>query len=86
MTEYFAKLNRLIELAEAAAVVQYIMAPDHRQDILRAKYIHILKSSEGFSHSEDYSDEERNNTRLVTSGLTLDQMLDDPRRGQGGKN
>ena len=83
MSDIFLKLSRNVALAEAAAVIGYIMADPLRQEILKSKYIALLKTAERIeftAESGDYSEKEP-----TYNGLTLDQVLDDPRRGQGGK-
>lgn len=88
MSAYFSRLSRLIELSEATAVIHYIMAPPSLQEILKTKYIQLIKTGvpEAFTaDTADYSEEERERTQSVCNTPTLDQIMDDPRRGQGGK-
>jgi hypothetical protein len=88
MSDFFSKLSTTIELFEAVAVVEYMVAPPQRQEILRTKYITLLKEknhNDLTADENDYTAEELDRKRSHPNGLTLDQILDDPRRGQGGR-
>jgi hypothetical protein len=88
MSDFFSNLSATIARAEAVAVVEYMMASPQLQEILRTKYVTLLKTqnpNESTADRNDYTDEEQERERKHPTGLTLDQILDDPRRGQGGK-